>query len=48
MYAAVIHRPTHFYRGLQLPTHRRPFGLTKNLAAQLRVKLNARHARRLA
>jgi hypothetical protein len=44
----ILHRPAHFKRSLQLPTHSRTFGLPKNLATQLLVKLNARHPRRLA
>jgi hypothetical protein len=48
VHATVINRAAHFIRGLQLPTHRRPFGLPKNFATQLDVELYARHARRFA
>ena len=45
VHTAVIDRPAHLNRRLQLPAHSRPFGLPKNHAAQLFVQLHARHAR---
>lgn len=45
VHPAIGHIPTHLHRRLQLPTHRGPFGLPKNFAAHLFVKLHAGHAR---
>ena len=45
---AIVGGPAHLDRGLQLPTHGGPFGVTKNFAAPLVVELDAGHARRFA
>ena len=45
VHPAIFYSPAHLHRSLQLPAHRRPFGLPKNFAAQLFVKLHAGHTR---